>query len=634
MKIRKLSATFGKLDHATLSLHEGLNVIYAPTESGKSTWCAFIQAMLYGLDTSQRAKAGFLPDRQRYAPWSGAPMEGTMDLVSDRCEITISRASRAKNAPMRDFSACYTGTSTPVEGLTEANAGEMLTGVNREVFRRTAFIGQGAVAVTGGPELEKRITSLVSTGEEQISYSEADTRLRAWQRRRRFNRRGLLPALEGRMDETQRRLEEMNLSNDEQQKLEAQLEQARRDCAELEQRVVDSRKQQRRSALDRLNTRRDDLREASAEHDRSLDELAAAREALRGNRFGDRDPEKLEAELQVDLDRLQKLSLARRSKPSLLPMLLCFLLAAILAAVYTYTKLVPLGILAAVFCAAALVLLLYWSHLNQKSQAVEQRRKELLKKYGVSSAKEIRAIYDDFLSLLGNVQEAEKAEKEQRMHYEKVRGEFGTLEESTLQELDFSAGETEAARLGRALVAKRNEIEALSARVANLNGRMSSLGDPLVLASELSCMQAEVDELQEEYEALSLAIETLREADKEIQSRFSPQLGRLAASYMSAMTGGRYEDVLINRDFTARTRTKDDVVARDSEYLSAGTLDLMYLAVRLAICELAMPDGEPCPLILDDVLVNLDAERFTQAMDLLKQIAKERQVILFSCRRE
>ena len=101
---------------------------------------------------------------------------------------------------------------------------------------------------------------------------------------------------------------------------------------------------------------------------------------------------------------------------------------------------------------------------------------------------------------------------------------------------------------------------------------------------------------------------------------------------MSFMTGGRYSDVLINRDFTARAKTQDDAVARDSEYLSAGTLDLMYLAVRLAVCELAMPKGEPCPLIIDDALVNLDAERTKQAMALLRELAHDRQIILFTCR--
>ena len=52
MKIYKMTATFGKLSHETLELQPGLNVIHAPNEWGKSTWCAFLMAMLYGIDTS------------------------------------------------------------------------------------------------------------------------------------------------------------------------------------------------------------------------------------------------------------------------------------------------------------------------------------------------------------------------------------------------------------------------------------------------------------------------------------------------------------------------------------------------------------------------------------------------------
>ena len=225
-------------------------------------------------------------------------------------------------------------------------------------------------------------------------------------------------------------------------------------------------------------------------------------------------------------------------------------------------------------------------------------------------------------------------EEESRRAFEQQQLRQSSLEEDTIQELDFSFGDSEAARLGRELAAARAQSEALSSRLAALSGRLSSLGDPLILASSLGVMRTEYEQLQQEYDALLLAADTLREADREIQLRFSPQLGKLAAEYMSAVTGGRYEDVLINRDFSARTRTRDDLVARDAEYLSTGTLDPMYLAVRLAVCELALPDGEPCPLILDDALVNLDVERFGQAMELLKRIAKERQVILFSCRQQ
>jgi uncharacterized protein YhaN len=208
------------------------------------------------------------------------------------------------------------------------------------------------------------------------------------------------------------------------------------------------------------------------------------------------------------------------------------------------------------------------------------------------------------------------------------------LQDSALKALDFTDGTSEAALLGRKLAASRAEIETLSRQLAQANGRLAAMGDPLVLSSSLDYMREEYEQLCGEYDAISIALETLRDADAEIQRRFSPELGRVASGYMSAVTGGRYADVLINRDFSAMTRVSDDAVSRKAEYLSAGTMDIMYLAVRLAVCELALPEGEPCPLILDDALVNLDEERLEQAMKLLGEISKERQVILFSCRRQ
>ena len=74
MRIYKMTATFGKLEHETLTLQPGLNVITAPNEWGKSTWCAFLIAMLYGIDTRVKSTKTTLADKERYAPWSGSPM--------------------------------------------------------------------------------------------------------------------------------------------------------------------------------------------------------------------------------------------------------------------------------------------------------------------------------------------------------------------------------------------------------------------------------------------------------------------------------------------------------------------------------------------------------------------------------
>ena len=608
-------------------------MIYAPNESGKSTWCAFIRAMLYGVDTTERARAGYLPDKLRYAPWSGAPMEGSMELTAGGCNITITRSTRQKNAPMREFSATYTGSNVPVEGLNGSNAGEQLTGVSKDVFRRSAYIGQGAVAVTGSPELEKRISSIVSTGEEQTSYSEADERLRQWQRKRRYNRRGQLPELESKMDETQRRLELMQGSIQDIESLEKRLEQAGEECRRLEQHVTDSRKRQRREALDRLSAGRAESDKCSAAHDAAMAELSERREELRKSRFGMQSLRETEEQVRRDMDSLNELKEKASKKPNALLAVVFFILAIAAAAVYTAVGnwLVIAG--AAVFCAVAVYLLMGYSKARQAVNRAKEQRREIYGKYHVGGSAELREALEEHRRLSQAVEEADKEEKRCRLAYENAREMQRGLEETAMAELDFAGGNSEAARLSRELAAARAGAQRLSQQIAEINGRLAAMGDPLVLSSSLSSMREEYELISKEYDAIALALDTLKEADTEIQSRFSPELGKLAAEYMSAVTGGRYLDVFINRDFSARTRTSGDSIARDSEYLSAGTLDLMYLAVRLAVCRLALPEGENCPLIIDDALVNLDETRLEQAMELLKQIARERQVILFSCRK-
>ena len=80
MKIKRMTATFGRLQNETLELEDGLNLIEAPNEAGKSTWSAFLRAMFYGIPTKERDKQGFIAEKNRYQPWSGAAMEGRMEL--------------------------------------------------------------------------------------------------------------------------------------------------------------------------------------------------------------------------------------------------------------------------------------------------------------------------------------------------------------------------------------------------------------------------------------------------------------------------------------------------------------------------------------------------------------------------
>lgn len=632
MKIRKLKATFGKLQNETMQFHNGLNVIYAPNESGKSTWCAFIRAMLYGLNLSDQS---VLPERVRYAPWTGEPMEGSMELTAEGFDMTLMRATVSDSEPMQEFRAVYTGTETEVEGMTGRNCGELLTGVNREVFQRSAFIAQGEVQVSGNPELEKRIESIVTSGEEKVSYAETAKVLEYWQRKRRNGRKGMLPELEEQMDAATQQLRELETGVSSVRQLEDQLSKTQQQCVELEARVTEARRRQRADALKRLRDGRRVVQERSDSHDEALAELSRRRDTLRRSEFGDRSSEELERELSADRAILEEIQPKVKSRiPPLLPAILCSVFAILAAAFYGVTNKLWMILFAALCCFGAIIFFMHYSRDQQSEQAEEIERDRIMRKYKISVPDDLEKILSRHRDMETAISDAVEEEKRSRTRLETASRQLRELEESAVNELDFAGGDSDAARLSRELTAKRNEASALSERIAGLHGRLSAMGDPMVVSSALSSMHARHEVLQAEYEAITLAEELLREADKELRSGFSPELSRLAAKYMSEMTGGRYTELVVDEAFSATAKTADDENARDADFLSTGTADLLYLAVRLAVCELALPSGEPCPLILDDALVNLDEKRYEQAISLLKKIALERQVILFTCRRE
>ena len=633
MMIKRLDATFGKLEGESLELHDGLNVISAPNESGKSTWCAFVRAMLYGVDSSERQKAGFLPDKMRFAPWSGSAMQGSMQLESGGRDITITRTTKTASAPMREFSAVYTGTSVPVEGLNGNNAGELLTGVSRDVFRRSAFVEQGKVAVTHSAELEKRISAIVSSGDEDCSFTEADGRLRQWQRKRRFNRHGRLPELEDELSHKKQLLAELSDAAQQRENMSAELERAKQECERIEAEVIESRKVVRKEALSSLQGVRNEVNAATERHDKAAERRDSCRAALCACAIGERKPEEAKAEVKTDLENSMKLKerSERKSSP-VLAIILMILCGALVAAGFLMPDLmIHAFIAAAVALAAGIALFIRASRRKTENYEAAKQRRKLLAKYKAESEDDIAASIDEYLELYKNYAEAQRAEKESAEALAVVRRRQEQAESKTLTQLDFTGGDNQAAQLSRRLTEARAKCSRISAQMAEHSGRLAAMGDPLVLGSEISRMEAEYAEISAEYDAIALAIDTMRKADEDIQSRFSPALGKLAAEYMQFVTDGKYDGVMLDRDFSATVHEAGGNVPRNAEYLSAGTLDLMYLAVRLAVCSLALPESANCPLIIDDALVNFDADRRRQAMALLEKIAQERQVILFAC---
>jgi DNA repair exonuclease SbcCD ATPase subunit len=175
------------------------------------------------------------------------------------------------------------------------------------------------------------------------------------------------------------------------------------------------------------------------------------------------------------------------------------------------------------------------------------------------------------------------------------------------------------------------QLELASTKYSMAQGTINAMGDPVVLSAERNMLQEQYNTAKTEYDALALAIETLSDANSEIQTRFAPMLSGKASEIMARLTDGKYRKLGFSRTLESEAEPFGSTVSRSSLYLSQGTADQLYLALRLAICDLVLPDGAECPLILDDALVNFDDKRANNALELLRELSETRQVIILTC---
>ncbi len=169
-------------------------------------------------------------------------------------------------------------------------------------------------------------------------------------------------------------------------------------------------------------------------------------------------------------------------------------------------------------------------------------------------------------------------------------------------------------------------------RLENLQGKcrgsMETLGSKAELEKALDAVNQRIQELERTYGALTVAMETLDQARQELQRRFAPGIARRAGELMQQMTGGRYDRLSIGQDLSLRAGAQKEDTLQDTLWRSDGTVDQLYLSLRLAVAEALLPGA---PLVLDDALVRFDDDRLKAAMEILRRQAESGQVILFTC---
>lgn len=659
MQILQANATYGKLNQASLSLQPGLNVICAPNEGGKSTWSRFLLTMFYGLNTRQR---GDLADKNRFQPWSGALMQGQLELSVGEDLLTVSRWTRRADAPMGVFSCTHTGTDTTVSGVDAVHCGEMLLGVPQSVYQRCAFIPSGSITIDADADLERRINSLISSGEEKVSFSQAESRLKKQLRQRRYNRTGTIPQLESEIAELSAdQTEAMALAQQEsdlrQQLSQAQEEESAQRLAQqedMQQKIEGKQRQLQKlpdsTALQEINEQLGVVRAATEETEQlrsaaqqQEEQVQSRQQELSRNPLHPMTRDELEAQLQIEPP----------APPQVAQLLISLALALCGCGFLWYSAeqaqtLWLCGACVVTALAAGNFLRLLVSRVRlQQSRRRERQRKEELRKLAESYLPALDELEKQRDLLQQNQQAAADSEGRLRMALVQLLTQVRRWEARVQSVSDIRRFVQQAAQDRDRLSEEIRQIQEqllqtqpadaddssarLRQQLTQVQGRMAAVGRPDDLERQIRQKQAQREQLQGEYDALTLALDALHSANTTLQNRFSPELGRRAAEIFFQMTGSGWSSIQLDREFHLSAGQGDDPARRSVQLLSAGTADQLYLATRLAVCEMVLPPEQNAPLILDDALITFDDERLRKTLDYLVRLGERRQILLFTC---
>jgi uncharacterized protein YhaN len=187
---------------------------------------------------------------------------------------------------------------------------------------------------------------------------------------------------------------------------------------------------------------------------------------------------------------------------------------------------------------------------------------------------------------------------------------------------------------------KNKEYRFLSVSIENLDSKLKELekeiavlratnDDPARLAVELDEKSQKLDYYKQKFVAYMMAIEAVKNASGRLRESISPKIADSAGKYLSELSDGKYNSLSLDSDFSVSY--SDGEYTRSADNLSAGTEDITYISLRLALIETLYKAAYP-PLVFDESFSRTDDNRLKKALTLMTRLSEQGlQSILFTC---
>ena len=587
---------FGKIINKDIDLSDKLNIFYGYNEAGKSTLHTFVKSMLYGLDAD-------IVDR--YRPWSSPDTYGGSIKVSDGDKIYI--ITRDFNKSCDNIRICdASGTSiSDVESFMTKLYGH----VSKKAYSSTACIDQ--LATRSGEDISDTLSSYIknlnTTGDLSLDASAASDHLLQ---------------------------QKSTLLSGYDENATSSYESVSRQISDLEEELskdvfVDRSREidQKRSAIALKKGA------VASKKDKLIDKINSEKQYLKTSQIDTYDDvTSTQADVKSNYENYKKASHISSSKGvRIAASILLILISAILIfGIYLYvtstradfisifskrlyispaTFFISIWVVAVVLLVIVFFMIESISFAKKKKTTCEKNLSSLIFAHTGEDLPLSDESISVLLSKLDTYKDTYEALSANEDALSKIESEMASLKD-----------EDNKAAADKALQdTKRERLELNLEKLSLLREKNT------ILQNQIS----ENERIDFEIKAIDIAINKINSLALTIYDSYGYYLNKQVSIAIASITNDNYDSVDIDDDFNIYLDTKDRKVPADN--VSTGTIDQVYLAIRLSAARLLAKDGSRMPLLLDDVLINYDEERMFSTLNYLAHEYGS-QILLFTCR--
>ncbi len=595
---------FGKLENKKINLEKGINIIYGKNESGKSTLLKFIIGIFFGLSKNKNGK--IISDYDKYTPWSNKEFSGKLEYELDnKNKYEIFREFNKKNPQIYDENLEEISKKFNIDKTNGNQFFYEQTNVDENLFKSTIVSEQQEIKLEEKEQnqLIQKMTNIISTGEDNISFQKIINKLNKKQLEEIGTKRSQdrpINILSNRLEEIENKKEYLKQFIDKKNEIEQKNKYIQNiiESKEIELEII--KKQKNIIENEELQKEKIKIKKENVEeYNEKINNLKNKKEIL------EKDNEIKKETLKIQI---------------------------ILEIIYIIITIIMLSIknnlIATIGMIITILNLIYILYKKSKSKK-NNKQKYNNKKIQINNIEnEIKILEESKNKKIEQI----KIEQD-KIKYEKYLQENNTKEYyKKILPLNFIEEILNKKELNLEIEKLQNEInnEKISFNTNNIekNNIIKKLEELVKIEEEYYFLQEQYKELKFNNEAIEIARQELENTYEEMKKNITPEFTYNLSKIISKISNGKYNKIKFDdkNGITVELQNGNYISA---ENLSIGTIDQLYLSLRLAAAN--QISKENLPIILDEVFAFYDKERLENILKYINEEFENRQILIFTC---